>query len=106
MGVPAQQDKREKGSRGGGKVCRARVRREEPKWRQKSCRGAEGEASFQQRRGEEPPLRQRHVQVEKEREGMLDSDLPPQRATQTLTPTTHSPLITGPRHTCSHTTSY
>ena len=54
----------------------------------------EGEASFQRRKGEEPPLEQRHVQVEKERDGTLDSDLPPQRVTQTLIPTTHSPLIT------------
>ena len=54
----------------------------------------EGEASFQRRKGEEPPLEQRHVQVAKERDGTLDSDLPPQRVTQTLIPTTQSPLIT------------
>lgn len=68
--------------------------------------GVQGEASFQWRRGEEPPLRLRHLWVEKEKEGTLDSDLPQQRMTQALTATTYSPLITDPRHTRSHTTSH
>lgn len=61
--------------------------------------------SFRRRRGEEAtPPGQRHLCVEKGGDIYLRPSSP--RATQAFIPPAHSPLITDPRHTCSHTTPH
>lgn len=61
--------------------------------------------SFRRRRGEEAtPPGQRHLCVEKGGDIYLRPSSP--RMTQAFIPPAHSPLITDPRHTCSHTTPH